>query len=114
VDLPQQSCFPLIALLLGYPKSEPAHKRGRLKGSSAIHYERFQRLQKNELDEIVRQHDDKSLHLGQFEDWDKQGYKHYPDWFYKECASAGTKPTTSQGKMFRRLKKSGFVDAQKV
>jgi hypothetical protein len=114
LDLPQQSCFPLIALLLGYPKSEPAHKRGRLEGSGVIHYERFQRLQKNELDEIVRQHDDKTLHLGQIEDWDKKGYKHYLDWFYKEWARAGAKPTTTEDQMFRRLKKSGYVDAQKA
>jgi nitroreductase len=28
LDLPQQSCFPLIALLLGYPNHEPSYKRG--------------------------------------------------------------------------------------
>lgn len=113
LDLPQQSCFPLIALLLGYPNHEPAYKRGRLKGSGVIHYERFQRLQKSELDEIVRQHDDMTLHIGQDNGWDKKGYKHYLDWFYKEWAH-GSKPTTSEGQMFRRLKKSGFVDAQKA
>jgi hypothetical protein len=85
-----------------------------LKGSGIVHYERFQRLQKNELEEIVRQHDDKTLHIGQDNGWDKKGYKHYLDWFYKEWASAGAKPTTSEGQMLRRLKKSGFVDAQKV
>jgi nitroreductase len=112
LDLPQQSCFPLIALLLGYPNHEPAYKRGRLKGSGVIHYEKFQHLQKNELDEIVRLHDDMTLHIGQDNGWDKKGYKHYLDWFYKEWARGG-KPTTSDGQMFRRLKKSGFVDAQK-
>ena len=102
----------LIALLLGYPNHEPAYKRGRLKGSGVIHYEKFQHLQKNELDEIVRLHDDMTLHIGQDNGWDKKGYKHYLDWFYKEWVRGG-KPTTSEGQMFRRLKKSGFVDAQK-
>ena len=41
-----------------------------------------------------------------------KGYKHYLDRFYKEWARAGAKPTTSEGQMLRRLKKSGFVDAQ--
>ena len=84
----------------------------RVIGGSVIHYEKFQHLQKNELDEIVRLHDDMTLHIGQDNGWDKKGYKHYLDWFYKEWARGG-KPTTSEGQMFRRLKKSGFVDAQK-
>jgi nitroreductase len=113
LDLPQKSCFPLIALLLGYPRSEPSYQRGRLKGSGVIHYERFHHLQKNELDEIVRQYDDKTLHLGT-EDWDTTGHKHYLDWFYKEWARGGSKPTTNEGQMFRRLKKSGYVDVQPV
>jgi nitroreductase len=114
LDLPQKSCFPLIALILGYPKSEPPYARGRLKGSGVIHFERFQRLQESELDELVRQYDDKTLHLGQSEDWGQRGHKHYLDWFYKEWASAGAKPTTSEGQMFRRLKKSGYLDGQKA
>lgn len=113
LDLPQQSCFPLIALLLGYPAGEPAYKRGRLKAAGIVHYERFHRLQKEDLEEIVRLHDDKTLHIGQDNGWDKKGYKHYLDWFYKEWAR-GDKATTSEGQMFRRLKKSGFVDAQKA
>lgn len=112
LDLPRKSCFPLIALLLGYPNREPAHKRGRLKGSGIFHAEHYQRLQKSELEEIVRQYDDKSLQLGQIDDWEKKGHKHYLDWFYKEWARAGAKPTTSEGQMLRRLKQSGFVDAQ--
>jgi hypothetical protein len=30
LDLPQAQCFPLIALVLGYPTQEPAHQKGRL------------------------------------------------------------------------------------
>jgi nitroreductase len=112
LELPQKSCFPLIALILGYPNSEPPYKRGRLKGSGVVHYKRFQRLQENELDEIVRQYDDKTLHLGQIQDWEQRGHKHYLDWFYKEWASAGAKPTTSEGQLYRRLKKSAYVDGQ--
>jgi nitroreductase len=113
LNLPQKSCFPLIALLLGYPKSEPTFQRGRLKCSGIVHHERYQRLQKNELETIVRQYDDKALHLGT-EDWDKRGYKHYLDWFYKEWASGGAKPTTTEGQMLRRLRRSGYLDGQQV
>jgi len=113
LDLPQKSCFPLIALVLGYPRSEPPSKRGRLKGTGIVHYERYRRLNKEELDDIVRQYDDKTLHIGT-DDWDKRGHKHYLDWFYKEWARAGAKPTTAEGQILRRLRRSGFVDAQQA
>jgi nitroreductase len=113
LDLPQQGCFPLIALLLGYAQTAPLVKRGRLKGTGVIHREKFQRLQKDELDAIVREYDDKTQHVGLNEDWDKKGYKHYLDWFYKEWTGGG-RPTISEGQMYRRLKKSGYLDAQKA
>jgi nitroreductase len=113
LDLPQTACFPLIALLLGYPASEPPYLKGRLHASGVVHYERFHRLQKDELDELVSLFDDKTQHIGLIDDWDKQGHKHYLDWFYKDWIRTG-KPTTAEGQMLRRLKKSGFVEAQKA
>jgi nitroreductase len=108
LELPQTSCFPLIALILGYPRTEPDHKKGRLGGSAVIHYEKYHRLTKEELGQIVLQYDDKAMQLIQSEVWEKKGYKHYLDWFYKEWARGGR--TTSETQMFKRLKKSGFVD----
>jgi len=32
LGLPEQHCFPLIALILGYPAKEPAYMKGRLSG----------------------------------------------------------------------------------
>ena len=106
LELPQTSCFPLIALILGYPRTEPDHKKGRLSGPAVIHYEKYHRLTKDELDHIVLQYDDKAMPLS--EDWKKKGYKHYLDWFYKEWARG--RQITRETQMFKRLKKSGFVD----
>ena len=113
LDLPQTACFPLIALLLGYPASEPPYLKGRLHGAGVIHSERYHRLGKDELDDLVRQYDDQTRHLGLIDDWEKQGHKHYLDWFYKDWMRGG-KPATTEGQMLRRLKKSGFVEAQKA
>ncbi len=88
LDLPQESCFPLIALILGYPKSEPASRTGRLQGPGVVHYEKFHKLSAPELDEIVRQHDDPALHLGLNDGWRERGHKHHLDWFYKEWMAA--------------------------
>ncbi len=111
LDLPQEGCFPLIALMLGYPKSEPSHRMGRLRGPGVVHYEQYHRLTKPELEALVRQHDDNALSLGINDEWRKKGYTHYLDWFYKEWVT-GRKPTSVEGPMFKRLKRSGYVDAQ--
>lgn len=111
-DLPQKSCFPLIALLLGYPSTEPAHRRGRLKGPGVVHFERYQRLNEAALDALVAQYDDRSQHLGQIDDWDKRGFRHYLDWFHTDWLKHCTKPATVEGQSMRRLRKSGFLDAK--
>lgn len=108
LELPQTSCFPMIALILGYPRTEPTHRKGRLSGPGVIHYETFHRLTKDELDKIVLQYDDKTMQLSQSEGWEKKGHKHYLDWYYKEWARG--RQTVTETQMFRRLKKSGYVD----
>ena len=109
LDLPQESCFPLIALILGYPRTEPAVRMGRLRGPGVVHYEKFHRLNASELDDLVRRHDDPALHLGLNDEWRQKGYKHYLDWFYKEWMGR-FKPPAGESAIFKRLKKSGFID----
>ncbi len=108
LDLPQTACYPLIALILGYPRTEPDHKKGRLSGPGVIHNEKYHRLSQEELGKIILLCDDKAMQLNQSEGFEKKGYKHYLDWFYKEWAGRGR--TTGETPMFKRLKKSGFVD----
>lgn len=111
LDLPQETCFPLIALILGYAKAEPAYRMGRLQGPGVIHHEKYQRLNRDELNEIVRQHDDPALHLALNDDWRQKGSKHYLDWFFKDWMNR-FKPAAGESALFKRLKKSGFIDGQ--
>jgi nitroreductase len=112
LELPETGCFPLIALLLGYPKKEPDHQKGRLSGPGVLHEETFHRLTAAELDAIVKQYDDKTQHVGLNDDWDRAGHKHYLDWLYKDWLKARTKPSQTETPWFKRLRKSGFVDMQ--
>ena len=112
LDLPPKSCFPIIALILGYPKSEPAFRRGRLSGPGVIHDGKYRHLTADELDAAVRQHDDKSQHLGLVEDWDRHRHKHYFDWFFKDWDKEATRPAAKEGQIFTLMKKSGFIDPQ--
>jgi hypothetical protein len=113
LGLPQESCYPLIALILGYPKAEPPYRMGRLRGPGVIHFEQYQRANEKQLEEIILPHDDKDRHLALNDDWRGKGHKHYLDWFYKEWV-ARRGPASGECAMFKRLKKSGFVDGQKA
>ena len=105
LGLPQRACFPLMALLLGYAKTEPARRMGRLRGPGVAHYETYRRATSSELDRLVVQDDDGSSNLAWNDTWRARGYSHYLDWFYKEQVT-GRKATTTEGPIFKRLQKS--------
>jgi len=112
LELPKEQCFPLIAVVLGYPSEEPAYRMGRLEGAGVIHYEKYRPASKEQLAEITAQYDDPTKHLGLNEVWKEKGYKHYLDWLFKDWAR-NAKPTEQETPMLKLLKRSGFVELQK-
>ena len=109
LELPRKYCFPLIALVLGYAAKEPGYLKGRLKGPGVVHQGTYHNVTDAEADAIVRQYDDKTLHLGLNEDWDQKGHKHYLDWLHKEWLGRGRKPGETQ--ISARLRQAGFVES---
>lgn len=110
LNLPDQFCFPLITLCLGYPTTEPSFKKGRLRNSGVIHYARYQRLTTDELNKIVNEYDDEKQHLGVIptEIWSEMGFDHYLDWFYTKWPGlAANKSKVEEFRMI--LKKVGFI-----
>ncbi len=114
LDLPPTHCFPVIALVLGYPTEEPARHAGRLDGLGVVHDGKYHRLTAEETAEIIRRYDDKQLHLALNDDWDTQGYKHYLDWYFKAWVGRNNQPGPEETQMLRLLKRSGFVELQKA
>jgi nitroreductase len=112
LDLPQTYCFPLLAVVLGYPAQEPPYRMGRLDGAGVIHNGKYHRLTKDEVEEITRQYDDSQQHLGLDDTWKAEGYKHYLDWYFQARAGS-SKPTEKETQMLRLLKRSGFVELQR-
>ena len=111
LDLPEQGCFPLIALVLGYPTSEPKHQRGRLTGTGVIHRERYHRLTAEETEEITRRYDDPQAQIAMV-DWKSMGHAHYLDWLFKVWLGGGG-PAKAETPMMRFVRRSGFIDLQK-
>jgi nitroreductase len=80
LGLPQQYCFPVALLCLGYPLAEPAHLKGRLAGPGVIHRGRYARLSPGQLDVMVGQYDDPANHFALNDAWREQGFEHYLQW----------------------------------
>jgi nitroreductase len=113
LELPQTFCFPLIAVVFGYPTEEPAHLKGRLEGAGVIHHEKYHNLTSEETKELIEKYDNKDLHLSLIDDWKEQGFKHYMDWLFSNWLGRNNKPATSESQLFKIMKKCGFVDLQK-
>jgi nitroreductase len=82
LHLPERFCFPLIALVLGYPAGEPSQRKGRLAGPGIVHQETYHRLSATEREALVAAYDDPERHLALNEAWAQEGVRHYLDWFY--------------------------------
>ncbi|HEV2134386.1 MAG TPA: nitroreductase family protein [Terracidiphilus sp.] len=111
LGLPEKHCFPIIALVLGYPTTEPAVLKGRLTGTGVIHRDNYHRLTDAETAELIQQYDQPDLHLALVKDWPARGYKHYLDWYFKEWSGRATE---EQSQIFRVLKLAGFVESTKA
>ena len=84
-NLPKEYCFPVAALCLGYSTQEPKFKRGRLTDTGIIHYGKYSRLQKDELDALVAKYNDETNRLGSVskERLQEMGYENFLDWFFQ-------------------------------
>ncbi|OLS13986.1 MAG: nitroreductase [Promethearchaeota archaeon CR_4] len=111
LHLPETSCFPLITIVLGYPKAEPPHKKGRLSREFVVHFGKYTPPDTTTLEGIVAEYDDNQKRIGLIDNWEQEGFRHYLDWFYVKWM--GNPPATKvpEGKILEfqeQLKKSGF------
>ena len=110
LDLPEMHCFPVVALVLGYPTAEPPFMMGRLTGTGVVHDDNYHHLTEAEVGELIQKYDRPAEHLALGDGWGAKGYKHYLDWYFKEWA---TRNAGEESQILRILKRSGFVEATK-
>jgi nitroreductase len=112
LELPQTYCFPLLAVVLGYPKEEPAYQKGRLEGVGVIHHDKYHKLTSDEVNELTNKYDDEKLHLGLNDNWEQEGKKHYFDWLFTSWLD-NSNPSTTETQIYKFMKRCGFVDLLK-
>jgi FMN reductase [NAD(P)H] len=87
LNLPEQYCFPLITLVLGYPRRKTTKLRGRISGPGVVHADVYRRLDAEEMDAMVAQYDKPASRLATSQGWRKNGFDHYLNWFFEDwCA----------------------------
>lgn len=107
LGLPERHCFPLIALVLGYPRDPHAPRKGRLRGKGIVHEGRYAELSDDDIADVVRAYDEEGAHMGLVDNWAELGFGHYLDWFYaKWCRPI---PPETVARIRERLRKSGFI-----
>jgi nitroreductase len=113
LDLPQKHCFPVIALVLGYPRKEPEFLKGRLDGTGVIHEGKYHHVTPEEAGEITRIYDDESRHLWieSGENWRAEGHKHYLDWMFTVWLGRPAKRTETPSQMLELIKRLGYLEA---
>ena len=88
--LPRHLCYPILVVLLGYAKEEPAFQKGRLSGEGIVHRNVYTPFDAEALDRIVARYDVKEDHMGYISDWEEKGYEHYLEWFCHEWNNGGS------------------------
>ncbi len=113
LDLPKQHCFPVIALVLGYPTKEPDSLKGRYEGPGLIHEGRYHHVTPEEAAEITRIYDDESRHLGLESggNWRTEGHSHYLDWMFTEWMGRPARRAGTPAQMFEVIKRLGYLEA---
>ena len=111
LGLPEASCFPLITVVLGYARQEPPYQKGRVSQEFVVHRGQYRHLTEEQLARSVAEYDDHQKHIGLIDDWEKQGFAHYLDWFYTKWSGQPAVERVAEGKVREfqeRLMKSGF------
>jgi FMN reductase [NAD(P)H] len=112
-NIPQKHCFPLITLILGFSSQSLQSPNGRLKESGIIHYEKYEKLTSEEINNIVGWYEDPKTKLGlTFFNRDNKTYKDYFDWFYNSWSKEVEE--AQQKLIYSTIADAGFIDSQYV
>ncbi|HHX77542.1 MAG TPA: hypothetical protein GX697_04270, partial [Firmicutes bacterium] len=105
-NIPEKYCFPLIALLIGYPDREHSKKKGRLKDLGILHQEAHQRLDEKQLAELVTYIDNPANNMAVAVNVPPD-IDSYLRWYFRNWPNKSSRE--KQEEFLERLKKSGFA-----
>lgn len=94
LGLPEDSCFPLLALFIGHAPAEasPPPHRGRYLGPGLVHFGRYQRLAGDAADQMIEAYDNPANRLALDDRWAATGAQHYLEWLHRRDSGRGPSP----------------------
>jgi nitroreductase len=109
LNLPRSSVFPLVAVLLGYPRDEDQPTRGRLRTEHVVHHGEYREPDAAELDRIVAAYDSPTDRLGLGGQWDPHQFEHYLSWFFQRWCTPSSPEHAERVHAFQKyLTGTGF------
>ena len=78
LNMPQEYCFPVIQVVLGYTDKDPQQTRGRLAMKHVLHYDRYEPASEAEVQEMIAEMD------LVYPEYIGGQYKHALDWYFNE------------------------------
>jgi nitroreductase len=108
LNLPERYGFPLLSVCLGYPVEESPYLKGRVR-KGVIHYNKYQRLSPEEIDEVIAEYDIEEKHFTTLtrKEITKEGFEHYLDLGFSRWK--GDFPEAQIKDCYTTLKKVGFL-----
>lgn len=111
-NLPEKFCFPVIAVVFGYPEEIPKQQKQRLDDQSVIHKGTYKMPDLEECRRISRLYDSNPIGLMDSSQWRKNGYEHYLEWFFEKWRGlnkTGVEQTEEKSHFQKMVEKAGFV-----
>ncbi|WP_432667426.1 hypothetical protein R9X47_13660 [Wukongibacter baidiensis] len=84
LNIPQNYVLPMIAVCLGYSKTDNRKQKGRIDLNHIFHDNQYKKPSDNEVMRIIEEYDDEKRNIGLIENWKEKGYKHYLEWFFNK------------------------------
>jgi nitroreductase len=103
INIPKIYCFPLISVILGYPKREPPFKKDRIFEPGVIHRGKYKEMTSEELKNMIDDYADPSKHLSIAKDLKKM----LSFW-------GDGRDDENSKQLFSALVKSGYLDNENM
>ena len=91
LEIPEEHCFPVIAVLLGYEDEKKHPKTGKLSAKGIVHYDKYTPLTDSDTDEIIKIVNNPDNNFG-----NANGCRDYLEYFYTKWSAPKPREVTEK------------------
>ncbi|PKM95645.1 MAG: hypothetical protein CVU84_02250 [Firmicutes bacterium HGW-Firmicutes-1] len=92
LNIPEAYVFPMIAVCMGYSKTEKKVEKGRIDSKYIFFDNEYGKCSIDDIKRIINETDSEERNIGLIQKWNEMGYNHYYEWFFNKWSQTiGTK-----------------------